>query len=301
MYSTIAADEEKTIEDPQGDVIVFNEMTSDLEDLTTTDEKPNIDLKQVSYAKNTGNTKVTITIEVYGEIEDKGDLESEDFDSLNLISYSIILYTSQNGYYELNYINQTCQLLSGDKTENITDFTVNGGILTINFDLLSADETYDEMIVNTVELDFSSLEDIGYYMDMAPDEPMTVDAGGPYDGEVNEDIEFTGTILYPGKEPYTYQWDFGDGETSTVEDPTHSYDSAGNYTIKFTVTDNEGKIAMQNTTITITKSDTPNGNGNGGNNNQNGDGTDNGLILFIAVIAIIVIIGIVVIIFIIRR
>ena len=37
-----------------------------------------------------------------------------------------------------------------------------------------------------------------------------------------------------------YEWDFGDGEKAEGEIVTHSYSSAGNYTVKLTVTDNEG-------------------------------------------------------------
>ncbi|MCK5258916.1 MAG: hypothetical protein KAJ69_05290, partial [Thermoplasmatales archaeon] len=145
MYSVVAADEEKNIVDPFGDVFVFDYVSEDLEDLVTTDEKPNIDIKKITYAKDNGNKEVTLIIEVYGNIEDKGSLDSEDLSSLNLVSYGLSLYTSQDTY-EINYINQTCQLSYSNYTiVNITDFSVAGGTLTIQFDLLNADETYDEM------------------------------------------------------------------------------------------------------------------------------------------------------------
>ncbi len=40
--------------------------------------------------------------------------------------------------------------------------------------------------------------------------------------------------------PVTYLWDFGDGETSTEKDPVHTYASKGEYTVKLTVTDQNG-------------------------------------------------------------
>ena len=42
--------------------------------------------------------------------------------------------------------------------------------------------------------------------------------------------------------PATFAWDFGDGTTATVGSPTtnHTYANAGTYTVKLTVTDNEG-------------------------------------------------------------
>jgi len=246
-------DEEETIEDPFGDVLVFDIDSEDLENLTTTDEKPNIDIKKITYAKDNGNKEVTLIIEVYGVIEDRGSLGPEDLSSLNLVLYGLSLSTSQDSY-EINYINKTCQLSYSDYTTvNITDFSVDGGKLTIQFDVLNADETYDEMVANTVELVFSG-EEISYYIDTAPDEPMSVDAGGPYEGEAGDDIEFSGSAYF-GMSPYTYEWDFGDGETATGKNPTHAYEAAGNYTVNLAVTDDAGSTANDTTTAIITEKD----------------------------------------------
>lgn len=38
----------------------------------------------------------------------------------------------------------------------------------------------------------------------------------------------------------TRQWDFGDGSTSSERDPTHSYGTAGRFTVILSVTDNDG-------------------------------------------------------------
>jgi hypothetical protein len=43
-----------------------------------------------------------------------------------------------------------------------------------------------------------------------------------------------------GFPPYSYEWDFGDGDTSTGENPSHAYKTTGSYTVSLTVTDDRG-------------------------------------------------------------
>jgi len=43
-----------------------------------------------------------------------------------------------------------------------------------------------------------------------------------------------------GFTPYSYEWDFGDGDTSTASHPVHKYRSSGTYTVSLKVTDDRG-------------------------------------------------------------
>jgi PKD repeat protein len=54
-----------------------------------------------------------------------------------------------------------------------------------------------------------------------------------------ENIRFESRIS-GGFSPYSYEWDFGDGETSTGVNPAHSYKTPGYYTVTLKVTDDEG-------------------------------------------------------------
>jgi gliding motility-associated-like protein len=49
----------------------------------------------------------------------------------------------------------------------------------------------------------------------------------------------------------SYQWNFGDGQTSTVQNPVHAYTSAGTYQVKLVVTTNTGCADSISKSITV--------------------------------------------------
>lgn len=62
--------------------------------------------------------------------------------------------------------------------------------------------------------------------------------GGPYDGLAGEPVQFDGSGSSDNEShPLTYEWDFGDGGTSTLAMPTHTYAVAGTYTVTLRVCD----------------------------------------------------------------
>ena len=75
---------------------------------------------------------------------------------------------------------------------------------------------------------------------------LQADADGPHTGVVNIPIQFRGSAT-GGSPPYTWLWDFGDGSTSTEQNPVHTYTSPGNYTVTLTVTDSCGVTANDTT------------------------------------------------------
>ena len=69
---------------------------------------------------------------------------------------------------------------------------------------------------------------------------------------------FTSTSSDPDGSIAAYSWNFGDGATSTVQNPSHTYGAAGQYTVTLTVTDNQGaQSAPASRTVTVTASNQP--------------------------------------------
>ncbi|MCD6171331.1 MAG: choice-of-anchor J domain-containing protein, partial [Thermoplasmata archaeon] len=83
-----------------------------------------------------------------------------------------------------------------------------------------------------------------------PVQPLIANAHGPYHGYVNATIQFYGSAT-GGVSPYSWHWNFGDGNTSNQQNPTHVYTSPGNYTVTLNVTDAWGNWSVDTTTAVI--------------------------------------------------
>ena len=76
---------------------------------------------------------------------------------------------------------------------------------------------------------------------------------------INQAIKFDASSSYtldPDAVITSYKWNFGDGAIGTGKVVSHSYSSAGDYTVTLTVTDSDGKVTRENVRaarITISK------------------------------------------------
>ncbi len=80
----------------------------------------------------------------------------------------------------------------------------------------------------------------------------TAVANGPYTGESGLSISFSASgSTDPDGTIVAWAWDFGDGGSSTLADPTHTYAAAGNYTVTLTVTDDLSATDTDSTSAAI--------------------------------------------------
>ena len=60
----------------------------------------------------------------------------------------------------------------------------------------------------------------------------------PQTPDTGSDVTFEANVL--GNEPFQYFWSFGDGSTSTEENPVHRYLEPGRYNVNLSVTNQSG-------------------------------------------------------------
>jgi len=82
--------------------------------------------------------------------------------------------------------------------------------------------------------------------------PPVARANGPYTGTEGTPVQLSSSgSLDPDGTIVSWDWNFGDGNTSTAENPAHAYVAAGTYTVTLTVTDDAADSATDSTTAVI--------------------------------------------------
>ncbi len=62
----------------------------------------------------------------------------------------------------------------------------------------------------------------------------------PDEGAPPLKVQFTASVEEENGGPFTFKWDFGDGASSTEQNPSHTYEKVGEYTATLTVNDQKG-------------------------------------------------------------
>jgi hypothetical protein len=79
----------------------------------------------------------------------------------------------------------------------------------------------------------------------------TASATGPTEGDVGIAVNFQGDGTDVPADELSYKWDFGDGETSNEQNPSHTYTEPDTYSVQLTVFDDDGGQASEKLTIKI--------------------------------------------------
>ena len=78
----------------------------------------------------------------------------------------------------------------------------------------------------------------------------------PLSGKAPLQVQFTSGVT-GGAQPYTSDWDFGDGNKSTDANPVHVFNTGGQYAVTYKVTDANGKSATDQVQISVSDASKP--------------------------------------------
>ncbi len=309
----VQAANEHTYGDPTGDVMTLDINSGNGQVVTSSPYMTiaDIDITNVNYSDDNAGTATT-TLKVAGAIQNRGKIfdqnstDYSDYLKMNSIEYTITIFTNESDY-TITYINHTCQLvINGGDTTNITGYSVHDNTLTVPFSFTNPHEQYDSInaTADFIKTNFSSLDDLNnmsesdfakfyiQYEDNAPNPSLALDDVSAESNlvAIGKNVQFNCSVtLFSGLPPYTYHWSFGDGTSSTQQNPIHAYSSAGDYTYNCTVTDKVGTTVFEAGQIKI----------QGSSGTTTGSG--NMVMIFIAIIVIIASAGVAIVVYLIRR
>jgi len=139
-------------------------------------------------------------------------------------------------FYRWNFGDGSSEIIK----ENPTHSYSNQGTYIVTLTVIDNDGSSDS---TTAEVDISYREF----------NPPTVNVLIPSTGKTGKSISFSSSgTIDPDGDVLLYLWDFGDGSTSTVKNPTHKYNKAGKYIVNLKVSDNKFSEEKSGV-ITITK------------------------------------------------
>jgi serine protease len=162
----------------------------------------------------TGGTSVTFYVEAHQSASTDGD----NF----VFAYS----TNDATYTDLVTVNSTSDMVYSATMPS----SLSG---TVYIRVTDTDQTSGHRELNTVYVDEMYIKSLTG----PPPPPVAEFAGDPTSGCTPLTVQFTD--LSTGG-PTTWDWDFGDGGTSTVQNPSYEYQNAGYYTVTLTVTNATG-------------------------------------------------------------
>lgn len=110
---------------------------------------------------------------------------------------------------------------------------------------MSVDEYGNSSTSNTVSVTPNYVDDV----------PPVANAGLDTTGVVNENIALDAGGSSDNVGIVSYYWDFGDGTTSTEENPSHSYENEGNYIVRLTVFDAAGNSSTGIVNVSVYSSE----------------------------------------------
>jgi PKD repeat protein len=117
-------------------------------------------------------------------------------------------------------------------TEQVYSYALPSLSGTVYVRVVDTDRAWDNTSLESVYID-----EMYFEYETTPGPPVTDFSGDPTSGQAPLTVNFTDLSV---GDPTSWDWDFGDGNTSTDQNPTHQYAANGTYTVSLTATNAYG-------------------------------------------------------------
>ncbi|AKB75796.1 hypothetical protein MSLAZ_2535 [Methanosarcina lacustris Z-7289] len=169
-----------------------------------------------------------------------------------LISENTFCNLSHQGVYQKFLINGVNLNISYNTFANITldgvyidgnSFT-NGAVKIQNNTLINVNTSISSSGITIKNVQNAEIGGNQIFETQVPQVPVAVFSVSPTSGYAPITVTFTDRST---NSPAAWNWNFGDGNTSTLQSPTHTYSTAGNYTVILTASNTAGSNTMTGT------------------------------------------------------
>ncbi|PHS19195.1 MAG: hypothetical protein COA86_05925 [Kangiella sp.] len=156
--------------------------------------------------------------------------------------------SSDTGYANVNGTSFSCPLTAGvvaliiEANPNLTATQVRDILRNSADRNLTPDNSFGYGLVNALDSVNAAIEAANGVF--APNASFSILIDGVTINLTNTSTDTDGTVE-------SFVWDFGDGNTSTAQNPSHTYSSGGTFTVSLTVTDNSDLNDTVSQTATV--------------------------------------------------